>query len=278
MRTRSARSYRRKSCRRKKISGGAAIAAYIISDIKKSVEKAVDNSGLDDVMDSAASIDADTAKGDISKKELDADVKVEEKRAKEIVDALASDAYHKNREKLAGQVELILSGKVRDILPAIDVLAKEIDRVQKKELAELDAYAKKIIFSYFRRNLKKQRDAMIASHEKTDKWMETIRANIAKITKNLDPDEHIDFVKLDPENELSNLRASIGNVLMSLTGALYVLSLLYQLANEPDHSKTKDFSKGLVAIATDLIVITAARAAFGLRKDWLAIKKDDKYK
>jgi hypothetical protein len=258
--------------------GGAAIAASIISDIKKSVEKAVDNSGLDDVMDTAASIDADAAKGELTKKELEADTKAEETRAKEIVDVLALDAYYKNRKEIAAQVERILSEKVRDILPAVDVLAKEIDRAQNKELDALDAYTKKITFSYFRRNLKTHRDAMIAAHEKTDNWIKTTRANIAKITNKLDQDEYIDFIKINPENELSNLRARITDFLVSLFGALASMYVIYTLANESKNSKDRIVFKSYAEISIGIFIIMGAYGASIWRRQWLLLKQQDKYK
>ena len=286
-RTRSAQSVRRKSCRCKKMRGGAAIATSLIADIDKNAKKIVADSGIDDVMDNIASIDADATRDanrpeGLDKKEFAADIKSEVARAKEIIKSLQTNNMLGDRSEIMKKVEYILAGKVRDVLPALDMLAKGIKDAHTEEMYAIDVYMKEKTTPVLLTTLRNYRRNAIVDHENIDNWIKTTRATIAIAVRELDPTAYIeDIAKLDQNNEMKKLKVSILRYIAYISIAFFtrrLIRIISKTSSDPDivYAINHPISIGRVSISTILVLGVTAYKAYFWRKQWVKIKDSAK--
>jgi hypothetical protein len=196
-RSRRSTSLRRREATRR-IKGGAAVAADLVRYVEKCADKVVDASGIDEVAKNLEEIKSDVVDAEnrdekINTKEIAADVKAEEVRAKKIIETLPDAISLKDRTAILRKIEKILSGKIRDIIPAIDTLIHAMDGAHKKEIANINNMFNdgdlKIKNSTVR--LWRYKNSLEDEYIKNKKWITTARKTIVDAIKDKDPDEYI---------------------------------------------------------------------------------------
>jgi hypothetical protein len=215
------------------MKGGAAAAADLVRYVEKCANKVVDNSGIGDVVENikdiqVEAVNAENSSEKIDNKELAADMKAEEVRAKEIIGDLPGDIDGKDRAKVLQKIEKILSGKIRDVLPAIDTLIDAIELAHTKEIEKMDAYIDAAKNTSYAKNLRNYKDSLRSKYATTQKWIQRTRATIVDAIKGKDPDAYIKYIiSIDNHNiDNSNLNlkyVGLAGLGITIVGLLDVL-------------------------------------------------------
>jgi hypothetical protein len=235
-RTRSTRCARRKSYRRKKIYGSAAIAADIVKYAEKIADKVIDDSGIDEVVKNLEDINSDVVDAEnrddpIDTKEIAADVKVEAIRAKKIIEKLPDDISFTDRSNMLRKIEKITSGKIRDILPAIDTLVAAIDRAHKKQMDNIDNLVAQTPSDTKKSTVQlyTYRAAVRNEYNKNKKWITTIRKKIATAIEDKDPDKYIKLTisSINISEYLTSILQYVVNVLWATLIIAAAVALIF---------------------------------------------------
>jgi hypothetical protein len=129
------------------------------------------------------------------------------------------------------KIEKITSGKIRDILPAIDTLVAAIDRAHKKQMDNIDNLVAQTPSDTKKSTVQlyTYRAAVRNEYNKNKKWITTIRKKIATAIEDKDPDKYIKLTisSINISEYLTSILQYVVNVLWATLIIAAAVALIF---------------------------------------------------